>query len=139
MSDGLSLEVLHTIIEERDARYGQRFSDMERALQAALASSEKAILKAETSTEKRFESVNEFRSTLSDQANQFMTRNEAQALFQRVTDRIEDMNARIDSLNSREDKRSGKSSGLNAGWVYLLGAVAAIGTIVSLMLAFRVG
>lgn len=125
------------IIEERDARYAQRFTDMERALMAALTASEKAIIKAEMSTEKRFESVNEFRNTLSDQAAQFMTRNEAHALLQRVSDRVDDMTARLNALGSREDVRTGKGAGLSAGWLYLLGAVAAIGTVFSLFLALR--
>lgn len=132
-----SVETLRAILEERDARYTQRFADMERALTAALASSEKAINKAEVATEKRFESVNEFRTTLSDQATQFMTRNEAAALLQRINDRVDDMAERMNESLNREERRTGKSTGLNAGWLYLLGAVAAIGTIISLFLAFK--
>lgn len=43
---------------------------------AALASSKEAVQKAEVATEKRFESVNEFRATLTDQAAKFITRKE---------------------------------------------------------------
>jgi hypothetical protein len=46
------------------------------AVQAALVSAEKAVGKAEVATEKRFESVNEFRAQLSDQAAHFSTRDE---------------------------------------------------------------
>lgn len=118
------------IINERDERYKQRFTDLETALRAALAASEKAIGKAEASTERRFDSVNEFRQTLSDQATTFMTRVEANALIARTTERIQD-------LTDRMNKSEGHGSGLHAGWVYLLGAVAAIGTIISIYLAMR--
>lgn len=39
----------------------QRFSDADKAIQAALISQEKAIIKAETAAEKRFELLNELR------------------------------------------------------------------------------
>lgn len=49
----------------------------------ALAAAKEAIDKAETATEKRFDSVNEFRAQLSDQAGTFYPRKEAE---QRLTD-----------------------------------------------------
>jgi hypothetical protein len=44
------------------------------AMEAAFAASEKAILKAENATERRFESVNEFRAQLAEQTTSFMPR-----------------------------------------------------------------
>lgn len=49
------------------------------ATHAALTSSKEAITKAETAAEKRFESVNEFRAQLADQAATFVSRLEADA------------------------------------------------------------
>src|SRR5436853_537145 len=46
------------------------------AIDAALAAADKAVLKSEAATELRFQSVNEFRGQLTDQAATFMTRNE---------------------------------------------------------------
>lgn len=54
----------------------QRFKAQEQAIAFALAEKEKAIIKAELGTEKRFESVNEFRNQLKDQTGTFITRNE---------------------------------------------------------------
>jgi hypothetical protein len=132
MNGEWTLATLHThlaqILQERDQRYEQRFADLEKSLTVALAASEKAILKAETATEKRFEAVNEFRQTLSDQAAQFMTRAEAEAVNLRTTERIQE-------LTDRTNRAEGRGVGLNAGWVYLLAGVAALGTIVSIYLA----
>jgi 23S rRNA pseudoU1915 N3-methylase RlmH len=50
----------------------------ERAVATALLSAEKAVDKAEAAANKRFEGVNEFRGQLSDQANTFMPRSEAE-------------------------------------------------------------
>ncbi len=94
----------------------------------ALAAADKAVSKAEAATEKRFESVNEFRLTLSDQTKNFVSRVEFEGL--------RDANAaRIAELSSRLDKTEGKSVGLTAGWVYLLGAVSVVCTVVSLAIA----
>lgn len=58
------------------------------ALTAALASAEKAIAKAEQASDKRFESVNEFRETLSDQTGTFIARNEYSVQYNAIADRL---------------------------------------------------
>lgn len=71
------LEKKNAEIRDADARaYEQRFKAQEQAVAFANAASEKATIKAETATEKRFEGVNEFRSQLKDQAGTFITRGE---------------------------------------------------------------
>jgi hypothetical protein len=93
----------------------------------ALAAADKAVSKAETATEKRFESVNEFRQTLSDQTRSFISKVEFEAM--------RDTNvARIADLASRLDKTEGKAVGLNAGWVYLLGGLSVVAALVSLVI-----
>jgi len=152
----------------------------------AFASSDRAITKAETATEKRFAGVNEFRAQLTDQAATFMPRQEAEGAIARSVDRIEEltrtaalnisraeavslternaeriremseqsatlvrraeiepareqMNTRISELATRLDRMEGQNKGLSMGWVYLLGALAAIGTLVSLYIAVKGG
>lgn len=74
MSNGVSfLGHIRALLVEKDKRDEQRFKAMETA-----------ILKAETAVEKRFESVNEFRQTLSDQTNSFVSRVEFNALKERL-------------------------------------------------------
>jgi uncharacterized membrane protein YfbV (UPF0208 family) len=127
------LDHLVALLAEMDLRYQQRFDAQgqaltaallaaEKAVQTALIAAEKAVTKAETATEKRFESVNEFRQTLSDQTASFPSRVELQALADRVTD-----------LATRMDKTEGRSTGLNAGWAYLLAAAAIVVAVVSLV------
>ncbi len=52
----------------------------DKAVQAALASSKEAVTKSEGATEKRFDSVNEFRQTLSDQTKTFVTADKFEGL-----------------------------------------------------------
>jgi hypothetical protein len=108
------------------------FKAAEQAVQTALASAEKAVTKAETAAERRFESVNEFRQTLTDQAATFITRAEAEVHFAALAEKL-------DALATRLDKTEGRSSGLNAGWVYLLAAVGAMGTIFTIYVIVKGG
>ena len=94
----------------------------------ALASADKAVTKAERATERRFDSVNEFRETLSDQTKSFISRAEFEALRDVSSTRITD-------LSSRLDRTEGKAVGLNAGWIYLLGGLAAACALASLAVA----
>ncbi len=79
----------------------------------ALSAAEKAVTKAEAATEKRFDSVNEFRQTLSDQNKTFAS------------------TERVDSLTQRLDKIEGRSSGVSDGWKWLalvIGVIIAAAT-----------
>jgi len=128
---------LEALLAEKDKRDQQRFAAQGEALAAALlaqekavatamTAAEKAVTKAETANEKRFESVNEFRQTLSDQTASFPSRVELQALAQRVTD-----------LATRMDKTEGRSTGLSDGSKLLLQVVAVLIAAVGLYLALK--
>jgi len=142
------------------ADYVQRIEGQRAAMEAAMDAADKAVSKAEVANEKRFESVNEFRQQLGDQTKAFVTRLEHDQLRDSIHERIRDLTTRADREAGKDsgqdlDKRfremtaqtadltarivngEGRSSGLNAGWIYLLGAIAALGTIVSLYLALK--
>jgi len=110
---------LYAIINERDQRYSQRFDSQERAVAAALAAAKEAVLKAEAASEKRFESVNEFRSTLKDQQTTLLTRNEAGLRFKGIEDRITTIEqSRIQAI--------GRSEGATWLWGLMVAGVAAV-------------
>jgi hypothetical protein len=81
MAGDWTLETLKVFVIEK-------FASQERALQAAMASSEKAIIKAEAATEKRFDSVNEFRAQLKDQSLTFITRHEVDQRLSAIEKRL---------------------------------------------------
>lgn len=82
--------------------------------------------KAETVTEKRFDSVDEFRQTLSDPTRSLVRKIEF--------DTVRDISAvRIADLASWLDKTEGKAVGLNAGRVYLIGGLSVAATPASLV------
>ncbi len=97
-------------LRDSDTRYQQRFEAQEKALAAALtaadkavtaaltaakqlvdvalAAADKAVSKAEVASEKRFEGVNEFRKSLSDQTNTFIPRSESNVVVSAIESRL---------------------------------------------------
>jgi hypothetical protein len=81
---------------ERDRRYEERFNAMDTKTQLALTASKEAVNKAEIATEKRFDSVNEFRGTLSDQARTLLPRMEGEAKFIALEEKISVANGALE-------------------------------------------
>lgn len=118
------------VLEEMDRRYEQRFIAQESASRAAMTAAQEAVHKAEVAAEKRFDSVNEFRATLADQASTLMPRAESTLRWEAVSERV----TKIENLLAAD---VGKSQGLNAAWGYLVGAIALAATVVSIIIATR--
>jgi hypothetical protein len=170
---------------EQDRRYQARYEAQEKAVElaltrvdrelqahfhaareevhAALASADKAIAKSEASTDKRFDSVNEFRAQLSDQAATFMMRSESLARHDRTAEQVSEMAGRhendirmarerfesdltalrqrfesdIATINSRLDRNAGTASGLDKAWGYLIGGIGLAGAVVGIIIGTR--
>lgn len=112
----LLTKAMNEAFEAADMRYQQRFDAQSDALRAALLVVKEAVVKAESATEKRFESVNEFRQTLTDQASTFMPRKESEALYRSITDKL-------DAIEKAQDRLSAEREGVRGGWGYAVGVV----------------
>ena len=117
---------INAVIGALDRRVNEKFGDTSTALNAALTAAEKAVIKAEVSTEKRFEAVNEFRGQLADQARTLMPRAEAEA-------RIESIQKLVDDLSSKSDKDEGRLRGNTATYGFLVAAIGAIIAIITVI------
>jgi homoserine kinase len=123
--DGVPLrEHFEAVLAERDIRYQQRFEAQTKAIDAALSSAEKAVTKAETATERRFEGVNEFRQTLSDQAATFISRVEYAALEKRVTE-----------LATKQEKDTSRGEGIGLSAKFVVGALTAAVAVIAIVVA----
>lgn len=92
------------------------------AVANALQASKEAVLKAEDAANKRFDSVNEFRQTLTDQAQSFMSKAEADARLKAVEEDI--------------SKISSRSEGANNLWIILVAALLVLLNLTGLILNF---
>jgi UDP-N-acetylmuramoylalanine-D-glutamate ligase len=104
-----------------------RFEMQEKAVSAALVAAERAVNKAEASTEKRLESMNEFRGALSDSARLLMPRPEAEQSFRVLSEKIEHLEKRV---NARDDRGRGGAD----VWALILAAAAIIASVGGLLI-----
>lgn len=107
----------------------QRFTDQDKAVQAALLAAKEAVLKAETASEKRFESVNEFRGQLADQTATLIPRAEADTRFSALGEKVSDL---TDRINKTDGAKVG--SEVTIGKIYAaIGVVGAVLGIIVLL------
>jgi hypothetical protein len=92
------MAAMERLFEARLAALTATVSAQAEKVALALASADKALTKAETATEKRFEGQNEFRQQLSDQTATFITRRELETMREswdersnRVTDEVHEL------------------------------------------------
>lgn len=128
------------ILDERDRQYSQRFEAQQQALAAAfqaskalvdgaLSAAKEAVTKAEDAANKRFDSVNEFRQTLTDQAARLLAKDVAEARFKAVEDRLASVSSRLDEI-----KAIGEGAGTLWGW--LVGAVGVVIAVAAFVMTF---
>jgi len=81
------------------------FAGTERAAQAGLSAAREASDKAEKAADKRFESVNEFRGQLTDQAATFINRAEYSVQHNALNEKVDSMAERVVQLELRLTSR----------------------------------
>lgn len=117
------------ILRERDAKLVDKFESLATA-----------INKAETATEKRFEGVNEFRATLSDQQKTFLTATEYKSAHQNLVDLVNaSAKTTADTIltqKERIDKIENMKTGGQSTWMMIVGIVAFISALFSIALHF---
>ena len=123
------IENIRTLINANDKNYNQRFDNVIEATKSALAAADRAVNKAEQATEKRFEGVNEFRNTLSDQQRTFVPRAEIEILIKSINEKIEDLE---ESALTMRSQSAGIKEG--AGMVALIAGVVA--TLIGVLFRF---
>lgn len=127
------------IIDERDRQYNLRFEASEklvatevRALRetttAMMGAFKEAMQKAEQAQGQYNTSHNDLARKMEAQYQHMMPREEASG-------KIDDLKEAVSELQKSRCQVEGKSSGLNAGWAYLMGGVILIATVVHLILS----
>ncbi len=122
---------LHITAQENQLR--EELVALERATTLVHAASEKAIDKAEVSTDKRFHAVNEFRAQLSEQSGTYMPREVADAQFSELRKQITQNTDRI-NVAAGEKGGSDKTIGWMIAGATILISVTVIGVNILLSL-----
>lgn len=131
-----SVSALRDLLDERDRSYIERFNAAERNVATAMTASEKAVTtamaaaekavstamvaakeavaKQETANEKRFEGVNEFRQTLTDQAQTFARTDLMMAKFDSLEKRLSELTNSVTAFHAA-------AGGIGKVWGWIVG------------------
>ncbi len=115
---GWTIETLRIHLEER-------ISAVAHAAAVASENAARAVTKAEMAAEKRFEGLNEFRGTLSDQQRNLMPRDEANIRFDSLTHEIRGAQHILETMRAEQ-------KGVVGGWGYSVGVIGFLLTLVTL-------
>lgn len=102
------------------------------ALKLALNAADKANDKAETAQRVVNKSQNEFRGTLKDQAATLMPRSESEAVSKEFRTQLDDLKAKVNSLENRKQGAADSMKGIYA-------AIAAVGGILAIIIMLANG
>lgn len=103
------------ILDEREERIQERFAQLD-----------KALGKAEAAMDKRFASVNEFRSQLADQSRTFVPRREIEATVKNLSSRLTDV---VEKQNRSSDQKKGS----DVAWAYIISLAAVAISLIALI------
>jgi hypothetical protein len=116
-----------------------RLDAIDRSLQVGLETQKEAVEKASIASNERFQSVNEFRGQLGDQARTFLPRLEYEQAHQALINSSQQATSanaqRIDALTERFNDWESRSAGATEVWPILFGAVGLIGVLFGIYMA----
>lgn len=111
--EGISLkEYINDKLANLEKSIDTRFQSVNLMTNSALASADKATLKAETAVERRLEGLNELRGMANDQQRTFIPRAEIDIINKTLSDRLDKIENRMVAL---ESEKSGSAKGVS--WV----------------------
>jgi aminopeptidase N len=111
---------------ERDRRYTEVSIEREKALKIKEVADLAALQLAREIQTYKDEKANELREQISSERGNYATREDLSSAMREIS-------AMIRPLAEYVSSQQGRSTGLNAGWGYLLGAASLIGLIITLI------
>ena len=102
-----------------DPANGWTTETLYRHFNALMTAQERAIKLAEENATIWRASANEWRGAMTDRERAFMSRTELDMRFTSIDDQLKE-------LKTQQQLHLGKATGLNAGWGYLIAAVATV-------------
>ena len=101
-------------------------NEREKSVAQALAAATIATDKAEQNAERWRQSANEWRAAMDDRERKFVQ-------VDVFTEAVRGLRAELATAVEYINQNKGKGMGINAGWLYLIGGISAIGAIVTVI------
>jgi len=114
-----SLKRLEGIINERDRFYVAQIAGLKELIGQSLTAADRALQKAESTSEKRFDSVNEFRGAMGDMQKHFI-RSDV------VESRLGAMDEKLNELFRWREAQKGRGNALADVWGWVVAAATIV-------------
>lgn len=131
-------EFLEQRIDALERNIDHRFDGLQRERNLLVETNRAAIDKTEDAVSRRLEAVDELREDLSEWRTNTMSRQEVEARFHAIDEKIElrfgDLDRKLDQLNDSVTLTTGRSSGIDAGRAFLFALVTAVAAIIGVII-----
>ena len=116
------IDRLEAVMAERDRYYLGQIQALKEAVCSATADADRALSKAETANEKRFDSVNEFRAALTDNNASFVRQDAYQERHRALEIHLTSVDEKINELLRRWESTKGRGGAFSdiGGWIIAL-------------------
>jgi septal ring factor EnvC (AmiA/AmiB activator) len=127
-----ALALVYQRFSDLDRLLNERHGNSQRALDAALDTAQREIARTNSEVKTRFDSVNEFREQLREQAATFMTRLESEAAHRELRSLLDALDKRITDVkesvieNRGQDKGAGEQAAQRRASITLVIGVTAV-------------
>lgn len=139
MTDPTLREFFDSKIDTLERHLQARMLDLERRLTDKIVAASEAsavanevakaaVDKAEAAVEKRLEGLNELRGLVSDYQRNLLPRTEANVRFDSIEEKVQ-------KLEDKNITEAGHTSGLAAGWAYVIAVLGIAGVIAGILIA----
>jgi hypothetical protein len=120
----INQEFILALIKGLDEKFGLLIDAQKDGVKIAMDASEKAVAKAETAAERRFEALNELRAMAADWRSEFARQSTVNLQIEGINEKLAIMSLQLQDMQSR-------SGGRKDFWVWVTGGVIAGATLFS--------
>jgi hypothetical protein len=129
-------ELMLALINGLNEKLGLLIAAQKEGVKTAMDAAEKAVVKAEVATDKRFEGLNELRKMAEDWRSEFARKSDLDLQIKGIADKIEDLKQRISDSDMKLGAIVARGVGRSDLWGYLIGGLLAGAAIASVIATF---
>ena len=132
----INQELLLALIKGLDEKIGLLISAQKEGVKTAMDAAEKAVAKAESAADKRFEALNELRGMAADWRTEFARQSTVDLQVRGLSDKIESIRSTITEADKKISGIIARGTGRNDIWTYMAGGIVAGAALMSLLQHF---
>jgi phage-related minor tail protein len=124
-------ELLLALIRGLDEKIGLLISAQKEGVKTAMDAAEKAVAKAESAADKRFEALNELRGMAADWRTEFARQSTVDLQIKGLSDKIDVLRTAVTDGEKKLSENLARGSGRHDVWAYMMAGIVAGGVLIS--------